>query len=77
MRCDRHRRSNSRSLTADVVFTVSFVSLHTLPSGGRLPGGFGRNDLLAAMAAVGLDTIATGSRGLGRPELLGVARKRG
>jgi ubiquinone/menaquinone biosynthesis C-methylase UbiE len=47
-----------------------------LPSGGRLPRGFARDELLAAMAAVGLDTIATGSRGLGRHDLLGVARKR-
>ena len=55
--------------THAVVFTVSFVSLHKCAAPGR-------NELLAAMAAVGLDTIATGSRGLGRPDLLGGARKR-
>ena len=61
--------AEKRSLTHAVVFTVSFVSLHKCAAPGR-------NELLAAMAAVGLDTIATGSRGLGRPDLLGVARKR-
>jgi SAM-dependent methyltransferase len=46
-----------------------------LPRGGRMPGGFGRDELLDAAAAVGLDPIATGSRGLGKLDLLGVARK--
>lgn len=45
------------------------------PGGGRLPGGFGQEELVDEIHSAGLSTIGLSRVGLGRLDLIGVARK--
>jgi SAM-dependent methyltransferase len=48
-----------------------------LPGGACFPGGFDRTDLLDTITRSGLDIVGTTRRGIGKLDLIGMARKTG